>query len=347
MTATATVAIFEAPGRPFRLEQIKLPKTLADDEALIEISLATICGSDIHTVEGRRNEPTPAVLGHEGVGRVVAAGPGRTWMLGSRVTWTSASSCGQCAACSDYGLPQKCPDVFKYGHAPIADGCGLHGTYATHLLVRAGTTLIPLPGHVADIAAAPANCALATMAAVTEQLPRNTRVAVIQGAGLLGLLGCALLRHAGVPRVVVVDPNEARLTAVPSFGGVPAHGAALVPLRPGEADVVIEVAGNPAAVPEGLKLLRPGGHYLLAGMVHPDSAISVTGEELIRRCITLRGFHNYAPRHLHAAVEFLSRNPSIPWETLVSPAFPLSRIDEAFSLAASRRWPRVALQPET
>jgi threonine dehydrogenase-like Zn-dependent dehydrogenase len=107
-------------------------------------------------------------------------------------------------------------------------------------------------------------------------------------------------------------------------------------------DVVIEAAGVPEIVGEGLRLLRPGGHYLFAGMVHPESALTITGEQIIRGCVTVRGFHNYAPRHLDRAVAFLETS-ALPWASLVSPPLPLSCLEEGFALAATRRWARVAI----
>jgi threonine dehydrogenase-like Zn-dependent dehydrogenase len=166
----------------------------------------------------------------------------------------------------------------------------------------------------------------------------------VQGAGLLGIYGCALLRSAGVERVVVVDNDPARLALAPAFGGDPAWISALPAVGPGEADVVIEVAGSPSVTVEGMNLLRPGGHYLLAGMVHPDTALNLTGEAIIRGCVTLRGVHNYGPRHLHAAVAFLQQHGSLPWASILSPPLPLAKIDEAFALAATRRWLRVAVE---
>lgn len=107
---------------------------------------------------------------------------------------------------------------------------------------------------------------------------------------------------------------------------------------------MIEVCGSARAVPEGLRWLRPGGHYALAGMVHPESSLSLTGEALIRKCLTLRGVHNYAPHHLDEAIGFLDQHrDNHPWESLVSPAMPLWRLDEAFALAESGRWCRVAV----
>lgn len=339
----AKVAIFDGPGRPFRLADLPIPSRLDPGELVVEVSLATICGSDLHTHAGTRREPTPCVLGHEGVGTVVAAAADRDVWMGKRVTWSSTDSCGRCPACTTWGLPQKCERVFKYGHASVAEAGGLHGSYASHLVIRGGTHLVQVPDHVPDSVAASLNCSLATMANVTEHLPDPCRVAVVQGAGLLGLHGCGLLRAAGVDRVIVVDPDEGRLARVADFGGEPARSRE-VPDR--SADVVIEVAGAAAVVLEGLRMLRPGGHYLFVGLVHPQSLLDLSGEAIIRGCFSLRGFHNYAPRHLDRAVDFVGHS-TLPWSSLVSPPLPLASLEEAFALASTRRWPRVAISTRT
>lgn len=341
------IAVFRGPGQSFELVEQTLDVPLASGECLVEILLATICGSDLHTVDGRRAEPAPCVLGHEGVGRVVAGGPGRgkEW-IGRRVTWTLADSCGVCRACRDWSLPQKCERLFKYGHAPLGDGTGFNGTYSSHIVLRAGTAIIPLPDEVTDEMAAPANCALATMIAATEPLRAGGTTAVIQGAGLLGLFGCALLREKGWQRVVVVDNNPARLELVPAFGGEPALNSARAHVAAGTVDAILEATGSAAVVAEGIELLRPGGHYQWVGLVHPDSRLDLTGETIIRKCLTIQGLHNYAPVHLAAAVHFLQiRGRSLPWSRLISPPFPLESLDTAMAAARSGRWPRIAIRP--
>jgi putative phosphonate catabolism associated alcohol dehydrogenase len=343
----ARAAIFDGAARPLRIEARELPRALGPGEVLIEIGLSTICGSDLHTWRGRRVEPTPCILGHEGVGVVVAAGTGREAWLSRRVTWTLAASCGACTACVEHGLPQKCRALTKVGHEPLESGSGWNGTYASHLVLRRGATLVEIPAELPDAVVAPANCALATMVAVTEDLPRSCRVAVVQGAGMLGLYGCALLRSRGVARVVVVDVAPERLEHVPAFGGEPSLGSAFERLGPASADLVIEVAGDARVFSEGLALLRPGGAYHLAGLVHPSAALALSGEALVRGCLSLRGFHNYAPRHLEQAIAFLLRERLLPWERLVSPPLPLERTREALELAERRNWPRVALSPRS
>lgn len=343
---TAQVAIFKAAGAPFEFTERPLP-ACGEGQALVAISLATICGSDLHTTDGRRTEPTPCVLGHEAVGRVVAVGPGRDpALLGQRVTWTLADSCGECVPCRDWHLPQKCEHLFKYGHAALDDGTGFNGCYASSILLRSGTTIFPIPDVLPDELVAPANCALATMVNATESLPEPCRVAVIQGAGILGLYGCTLLHARGLERVIVVDSNPHRLALVQAFGGEPALESAVSLAPAGRVDAVFEVAGTSAVVPEGVRLLRPGGFYAFVGMVHPATPLTLTGETVIRRCLTLRGFHNYAPQHLARAVAFLqAQRAAYPWKSLVSDVFPLAQLSAAFELARTQRWPRVAVRP--
>ena len=353
----AVVQIFDGPGNPFRMEVRPLPRQLGYGEVLVATTLATVCSSDLHTVKGRRGAPVPCVLGHEGVGRVIAAGQGRPDVApGARVTWSVVDSCGLCAACKRHHLPEKCQSLFKYGHAALGDGSGLNGCYASHILLRPGTHVVPVPESIPDPVVAPANCALATMVNVVSQLPDPCETVVIQGAGLLGLYGCALLRERGVKRVFCLDPCERRVEAVSRFGGIPMKGvpgdspavrATILDSAPCGVDAVIEVAGDAATVPEGIQLLRPGGLYVFAGMVHPESALQITGEQVIRKCLTIRGVHNYSPRHLDEAICFLARTlPKYPYASLVSPSFALADLESAFSLAAEQKFFRVTIESE-
>ncbi len=57
----------------------------------------------------------------------------------------------------------------------------------------------------------------------------------------------------------------------------------------GSVDVVIEACGIPSVLTDGVSYLRPGGLYLLVGMVHPNSQLPITGEQIIRKCLTLKG----------------------------------------------------------
>ena len=337
----ARVQLFHGPGQPFQMGIVPLPAELNHGEVLVQLLLATICGSDLHTVDGRRFAPTPCVLGHEAVGLVI--GSSRDGIAtGQRVTWTLADSCGHCAPCTRWHLPQKCDHLFKYGHAAFSDGSGLNGCYASHIVLRPGTQIMPVPAALPDAIAAPANCALATIINALETLPDVCERAWVQGGGLLGIYACAWLRHCGVREVFCSDLSPQRLALVAEFGGIP--------LDPRDTthtvDLVLEVTGSSAVIPEGIKALRPGGHYLWAGMVHPETKLDLTGEAVLRKCLTLRGVHNYAPHHLAAGLDFLAQNHTrLPFEKLTSPPLPLEQLNEGIELTRSRQWQRVAIQP--
>ena len=338
--------VFDGPGQLHRKLTSHVAPTLLEGEFLVRLSLATLCGSDLHTYEGRRSAPTPCVLGHEGVGVIVASGCSEgARFIGRRITWTLTDTCGGCLACNTWNLPQKCDSLFKYGHASVDEGAGYSGCFASHIVLKSGTEKVFLPDSLPDHAVVPANCALATMMAALEKVPHKAERVVIQGAGLLGVYGCALLRDRGVKEIFVSDPVASRLSLIQDFGGRKLTDRER---NRGFFDVVIEVAGVPEVIEEGLPLLRPGGTYILAGMVHEDTALNLKGVDLVRGCVTLVGVHNYAAHHLKEGISFLTRAiDDFPWEKLVSPPVPLSQIDEAFALSQTRQWPRVSVVPDS
>ncbi|WP_222844516.1 alcohol dehydrogenase catalytic domain-containing protein [Saccharomonospora sp. CUA-673] len=119
------------------------------------VDLATVCGSDRHTVGGRRSAPCPSVLGHEAVGRVVAAGAGAPAAVGERVVWAVTVSCGACDLCRG-GRTAKCRRVRKIGHEPFDAGWPLSGGFAGHVVLPAGATVVSVPDGLPDTLAAPA-----------------------------------------------------------------------------------------------------------------------------------------------------------------------------------------------
>ena len=348
----ARAAVFDGPNRPLRAVRLPLPSALSAGEAIVRIELATICGSDLHILAGHREQKTPAVLGHEAVGRVVESAR-EDMVPGDRVSWSIAASCGECAFCRRYDLPQKCESLFKYGHSEmVGEARDLSGCYATHIALRRGTHAVKIPEDMPAETAAPANCALATMMHAVSLIPAECETAVIQGAGMLGIYGCALLAESG-RRVFCLDVDESRLAVAEKFGGIPllaneaANRGAIFAEAPGGVDVCVETAGSAEVIAEGADLLRKGGMYLLVGALLRESALHMlTAERVIRNCMTLRGVHNYKPRHLDKAVDFLSRfGGKYPFADLVGPPFSLGDISLALESAIARRWHRVAILP--
>jgi alcohol dehydrogenase len=302
----------------------------------------TLCGSDLHSIHGRRSVPVPTILGHEILGRVVAFGPDAPRVdaanqplgLRDRVTWAIVASCGDCFYCG-HDLPQKCERAFKYGHEPLRPGRELSGGLADHCLLAPGTAIFRVPDEIPDAVACPASCATATVACALEAAgPIAGRVVLVLGAGMLGITSTAWSRALGACEVIVCDSNDDRLAVAVGFGATkttsPTRVAEIVTEATGGrgVDIALELSGAPEAIEETLPLLRTGGTLVLVGSVYPTRPVPIAPERIVRGCITVRGVHNYAPRHLHAALMFLALHPQYPFGTLVSSWRPLEELDD-------------------
>jgi alcohol dehydrogenase len=382
-TPDLRAAIFDGPGRPFRVEPVDRPN-LRPGEALVRVSLCTVCGSDLHTFTGRRKERAPSVLGHEPVGVVEEVNgtlrdvSGEPVRVGDRVVWAVAVSCGECFFC-ERGFPQKCEALRKYGHEPIAPQCGPVGGLSTHCHLLSGTAIVKVPAELPDAVAAPAGCATATVAAALRaggvlanpgrqsggggvgqgggaEHPRTgvrgSPTIVVFGLGMLGLTACAWVDALGLT-VVACDVSDSRLVHAARFGAKQRTKPDALPelvksLTAGRgADVALELSGSADAARMALGALRVGGTAVWAGTVAPTEPVSVYPEEVVRRCLTVTGVHNYAPHDLAAAVAFLAaHHDRYPFAELVAKSFPLAEVNAAFHFAEAERPVRVALACE-
>jgi putative phosphonate catabolism associated alcohol dehydrogenase len=363
MESLARACIFDGPGLPLRLERFALP-ALGPGEVLVRIKSSTLCGSDLHTYEGRRTTPVPTVLGHEVIGTIAEFGrgeravdlSGRALEVGDRVTWSIAASCGDCFYCAR-DLPQKCDRLFKYGH----ERCGAEHTFSggladvAHLVT--GTSIARVPEDLPDAVACPASCATATVAGALRLAGGCAGESVlIQGAGLLGLTASAMARASGARQIIVCDPDPARRELATRFGADRAidsggggdqldrvvHGA-----NDGRGvDLALEFSGSSESVEIGLQALRIGGQYILVGAVFPGPAVALDVQQVVRRMLTIRGLHNYAPRDLEAAVAFLAKHhQSFPFGEVIGGPFRLEEAEAAFDHAIEKRPLRVMVVP--
>lgn len=110
-------------------------------------------------------------------------------------------------------------------------------------------------------------------------------------------------------------------------------------------DVAFELTGSPDAFEALLPLTRMGGSMVLVGAVFPSRPVPVAAEQIVRRCLTLRGVHNYAPRHLGSALEFLAAHPSIPFDGLVLRWGPLTALAELLSKPLPPDQLRLGIRP--
>jgi len=335
------------------------PRQPQSGEIAVRILCCTLCKSDLQTYCGKRIEATPAVLGHEAVGRIIEFGPqtvaidtnGISARVGDRISWAVVASCGDCFNCR-HDLPQKCETGYKYGHRATtlttADGGGL----AERLMLRPGTAWFRVPESIPDALAAIANCATATVAAMLRTAGAiKQRSLLILGAGTLGLTASAMAAVNGASAIIVVDPSQAARERALRFGAT--HVLATTDLHQIHewtqgrgVDVAFELAGSPSSVESALKAVRTGGTVVLAGTVSPTPPIPLDAEQFVRRQLTLHGVHNYHPRDLSTALDFLAGGgASYPFASLIAGTFALNEADAAFRFAFDHPGVRVAVTP--
>lgn len=332
-------------------------------EVLVRIELATVCGSDVHTVLGHRIEPTPLVLGHEAVGYVEQVGPGgarytdgASVTAGDRVVWSVAVHCGNCARCLR-GMPQKCESLKKYGHERIAHGWELSGSFASHMHLLAGTPIVRVHTDVPAQVLAPAGCGIATawaaLAAAERAVPLHGARVLITGGGLIGLAAAAMATERGAT-VTISDLDADRRALALQFGAAatvdPKAPAAQTSANEGEPDldydVAIDASGAPAAVAAGLAALAVGGVAVWVGSVFPTQPIEVVPERVVRGLATITGVHNYTPSDLEGAVTFLHEYwQRYPFAALVGETLPLHELDLALERSAAQLEVRVGIDP--
>ena len=361
---TARAAVYDAPNTPFVIRSYPL-RDVRPDEALVRVSMSTICRSDIHSYHGLRPNPCPGILGHEIIGVIDQLGAeittdlrGDPLVVGDRITWSEYFHHGPSYYRDVHDMPQKAVAVRKYGHDLVAEDPHFLGGFAEYCYVVPGTAILKLPDELSDEEATPINCGVATMVAVTEATAiQMGDVVAVQGLGLLGLYGCALAKSRGARRVIGLDAVDRRLEAARKFGAdevidiTGLDGEAVVQAvrdlaPPDGVDAVIEVCGNPAVIPDGLAMLRVGGRYTLGGIVTPNADVTIDANMLVKKWIRLRGVHNYHPRHLIQALDFVVANRGrFPFKEIVDATFRLDELDEAFRQAAQRTVLRAAVVP--
>ena len=319
-TSTAPVEKAQAlvwhGGSDFRMQEVAIP-ALQEGETLVEITTATICGSDRHTVLGRRSAPCPSVLGHEGVG-VVRATRNPDLQVGQRVVFSVTAPCMECDRC-ERGMTAKCRNLKKTGHEAFDSDWSLSGTYASHIVLRNHQPVVVVPDSVPDVAASIATCAGATVMACMEQAGSvSGKRVLVMGIGMLGLIAVEAAVRGGAAEVVAIDRDVTRLMWARELGAVvPAPSAAGDDAEPAPFDVSLEFSGSEIGVTTCIGSLDIGGRAVLAGSVATSPSYALDPEWLVRGWRTITGVHNYEPRHLEQAVEFLAES-QIDWDTVVS-----------------------------
>jgi threonine dehydrogenase-like Zn-dependent dehydrogenase len=350
MPATGRAAVFRGPGKPFELREIPLPEP-EPEAILVRVSLANVCGSDLHFWRGDAPLPLPEdgwIFGHEMTGRVAKLGPkvktdslGQPLREGDRVAYCYFYPCGRCHACLNKQLA-ACPNKIGRALGP-SQFPHFHGAFAEYYYLRPGGFVFKVPDDLPDDLVSPVNCALSQVIYGLHAAGlRFGDTVAIQGAGGLGIQATAVAKDMGT-RVIVLDQLPARLDLAKAFGADHTINVKEVADRKERAklareltggrgaDVVCDFVGLPRVIPEGLDMLRYGGTYLEIGTISRGLKVELEPASLVWGSKTIVGVVMYDPWVIPRALDFLSRTRSrFPFDRLLSHKFPLEKIDDAF-----------------
>jgi len=320
---------------------------------VIETVASEVCGTDVHLHHGQlQGVPYPIIPGHVSCGRVLETGGivrdvlGAAIVPGQLVTFYDVFGiCGSCWHCLVAKAGTRCPHRRVYGITTSADE-GLLGGWAERIELLPGVRILPLPSGLEALDFMGGGCGLPTgFHAVERAGVELGDTVVVQGSGPVGLNAAIFAQLRGAARVFVVGAPRGRLEAARRLGVEDVLDLERVP-RPEDrvawvldrtsgrgADVVVEASGNPAAVVEGLDMVRDAGRYVVVGQYTDagDATLS-PHRHLNRRHVTLLGCWGYEYTHLHRALVMMAKHRDrFRWAELVTRTYSLDEAGTALS----------------
>jgi len=269
-----------------RLEEVPEPVIQAAEDALVQVTTTSICGSDLHVLHGLvPNMKTGDIIGHEFTGVVREVGPAvDRFKPGDRVVGPAAVWCGRCRACVA-GLPSACERGGVFGHGPLFGG--LDGAQAEYVRVPfADVTLQPIPAALADDQVLFAGDVLPTAYSAVAGLNPAVRgvqrgdTVVVFGAGPVGLCAVASARLFDPKRVIAVDVEPRRLALAGELGADTCVDASREDVRvvvegitAGRgADYAVEAVGSQETLAGTVAVTAPGGVISVVGVFQRPAA---------------------------------------------------------------------------
>ncbi len=369
MAATGRAAAFYGFGQPFRINEYPVPEP-GPGAALVKITLANVCGSDLHAWRGdvdyvKRGRAVPRHQGHEGTGRIATLGEGvstdsnnQPLAVGDRVIFSYFFPCGRCRACLN-GKDWCCPG--RVAH--LATSCevwpNFKGTFGDYFYLFPNHTVFKVPDELPDDLVVGINCAMAQVTCGWDLAGLGVgETVVVQGAGGLGLYAIAVARERGAGRIIVVDGVSERLEVASMFGAdefidlrdLPEPEQRIKRVREltegWGADVVMDVAGFPRVVEEGVRMVGSGGRYVEIGNISPGLTYEADPSLWVTSNVTIFGNNHYGRRHLREALDILRRTRrKYPYDRIVSHKFPLEQINEVMEAQNKGHITRASLVP--
>jgi len=329
--------------RDLRVEELPEPSPAGPGEALVRVTAAGICGSDLHTYAHARIGDTkvaaPLVLGHEFAGVVercgtsAADGNGQPLSPGLRVAVDPAAPCGTCAMCRR-GDPHLCTALHFCGLYPD-DGC-----FQEQLIVPS-RSCFPLPDSIDDAGGAMLEPLGVAMHAIEISGIRVGDSMSLFGAGPIGLMMVQLARMKGAERVFVVEPLPWRRALAERFGAIPISPTEQNPVavvlertRGRGVEVAVECAWADSTIQQAAETAVPGGRVVLVG-IPADDQCRMSHSTGRRKELTL--LFSRRMKHTYPAAISLVQEGSVDVQSLISHRFPLRNLPEAFALNAAYR----------
>ena len=273
------------------LEEVPIPEYGIDD-VLIRVERTGICGTDLHIYEwdewARKTIPVPMVVGHEFVGSIVEVGANvKDFNEGDMVSGEGHVVCGHCRNCLA-GRRHLCKDT---------QGIGVNrqGAFAEYISLPKTNVWYHDQSIDRDVQAIFDPYGNAVHTALS--FPVLGEDVLITGAGPIGVMAAAVVRHAGARFVVVTDVNPYRLELAAGMGATHtvdvrsrtvAEAQAQLGMKEGF-DVGLEMSGQPAALTEMIANMCHGGRIAMLGI--PSEEMSIDWHAVIFNMLTIKGIY--------------------------------------------------------
>jgi alcohol dehydrogenase len=330
-----------------RLREVKRPEP-GPGEALVRVTLTTICGTDVHILRGEYPVAPGRIVGHEPVGVIEAVGVGvRGYAKGDRVIVGAITPCGQCRACLS-GCGAQCSHGgdgveaiggWRFGNT--LDGC-----QAEYVVVPdAQANLAKIPAGLSDeeVVLCPDIMSTGISAAENGNVQIGDSV-VVFAQGPIGLCATAGAKMRGAALVIGVESIPRRQEMAKRMGADVVLDpkqedvvAAIKKLTGGGVDVAIEALGIQETFENCLRSVRPGGVVSSVGVysghlaLPVDAIASGLGDHVIRTTLCPGG-----KERMRRLMAIVAAN-RFPFREIVTHAFPLSEIEAAYDLFAHQR----------
>ena len=364
----ARVAMLTGPKK-IEVQEIPIPE-LGDNDILVKVEGAGICGTDVHEWKGDPFGLIPVILGHEGTGEVVYTGKnvkcdtaGKPLKVGDKIV-TSVLSCGECYACRMVpGRTNLCDNQGVFGligdRRGTAEGNRVNGWFADYMVIKGGYGVTYFQVNDLNLKQ---RMILELACVCVHALERSQKTGLlnfgskvlVQGCGPVGLVMITVLRAAGINHIIAVDGNEDRLKVAQKMGAK----TTVCFRRPDEdtldkrvakvkavannvgVDFAFQCTGAPVAAADIFSYIRRGGGLCEMGFFVNNGEYQINPHlAMCNKEIDIVGSWDYSAEDYPKTVAFLKQaeEMGIPIEELITHTYPLDQMNEAMETNVAQK----------